>query len=537
MSSTIVESEKMKTDDKIRDDKRTANDNGVKDMENTSFKSILEEGTEKFECELCARRFTKVGSVKHHITTAHVKKMGDGGKRKNDNDVVNEEEDDELKRAKISEEAGLTESILMKWDEEETFVTSTQKPKKSLEDIIKQYEVDDAIQDPLEDEVFNDTVIAKEDYTLNEELEKMKGTVGQMKEELESKNTLIEILKDEKEKLMESIETKDGLYTSAIGRINELELNMIKKNNDIERLGRVVRNMSNTIEKNSISAKSKEVEDLKGKLRKANDTIKEKEKERSKLEIKNDVLSNNMTDLTKKVAEESNARAKAEGEAIRAVRVNQQLEELNKARNTNMSTTSASGNKMSPASIKEKCRIFEAGRKCKYGKDCYRIHPVKVCKDFVEQGVCSKNNCIELHNNKEVDCRFWKSRRGCDFDDDQCYMRHDPSKKWRNQVSESNIETSQIQQQKQHQLQQQQQMFFPQGAGLTQVQQHQVLPQQIQHVFGGGQKTNVQQDHNPCVQQFHLGGSKYRVSCHRVFYTSWANNRASSQWYWFSQEA
>ena len=149
-----------------------------------------------------------------------------------------------------------------------------------------------------------------------------------------------------------------------------------------------------------------------------------------------------MADFRAKLGEEINARAKVDSDYIRATKINKHFEEICRKKGLWDDTVEKECENddaderrkkraLSPGSVEEKCRQFEESGKCKFGYECFRVHPTKVCRFFSRMGECQKGSrCLELHrkddSKSERDCDFWL-RGYCRYP--RCYNKHDPNKK------------------------------------------------------------------------------------------------------------
>ena len=213
---------------------------------NCDFTEVMVEGTVKFECNACKKKFSKPGTVKHHITSTHLKKevkVAGGTKRKS---VAEMDDDEDIKKAKIAAEAGFSKSILAQWDSSD-LTCSTQVDKVNMEELYKKYvEGEENSTDNEEDEnesTGNKTMVETENIGSNvaenntteametnencvsnikEELEEAKGEIRNMKEVLENKETMLAEFTQELNELRGSMKTKEDMLAWTQARINEL---------------------------------------------------------------------------------------------------------------------------------------------------------------------------------------------------------------------------------------------------------------------------------------------------------------------------
>ena len=74
----------------------------------------------------------------------------------------------------------------------------------------------------------------------------------------------------------------------------------------------------------------------------------------------------------------------------------------------------------------KKCRYFNRGF-CKYRENCRYYHSAVICKEYVKEGFCRKNNCSERHPKS---CKFWtKTSGGCPRGE-KCQFLHIESEKY-----------------------------------------------------------------------------------------------------------
>ena len=69
--------------------------------------------------------------------------------------------------------------------------------------------------------------------------------------------------------------------------------------------------------------------------------------------------------------------------------------------------------------VKKKCRYFNHGF-CKYKFKCRYYHPDKICKQYLDTGVCEDKRCSDRHPKQ---CKWMGSRGGCKRQN-ECYFLH-----------------------------------------------------------------------------------------------------------------
>ena len=281
--------------------------NKVKDIEkkpdNTNYRKVTKDDeSEVFACNVCNWEAVEAKRVKQHISKKHRERSRDS-----------DDEDEETKKIKRDEANLLEDSVLDQWDKS-SMVTSTQVVQP--DDILMMYDeegnplISDDTRAALE-RTGNMTVIEKEgDDKLNSE--NNRGT------EME-----LQILTQTKEisALEEKLKVKEDLYQMSEAKINSLEIDGLQKQAKLEKFNRIVVNVTADNKKLKEDAKAGSSSELRGKVKKLSEEIKEKNKKQDDSEKK-------INELMKKLAEETNMRAKAEAEVVRATKMIDYLHEI-----------------------------------------------------------------------------------------------------------------------------------------------------------------------------------------------------------------
>ena len=431
-----------------------------------------ENGVEEFKCKVCDAIFDQQKKMKQHITMKHRTKNVLTPKRtpktkekkrklSNDDDGPKVVEDEhEFKKPRTLEISALSESFFHEWDPTKT---STQEDA-NMSEILGMYgdgeneegrknatgqgnliNLDESLEESL-GECDNNQKI--ED--LKVELRATRGRVSILQEENEQKVKDIIELQEGMEKLKKDFEVKEDLCNITIAKNHSLEIDNIEKNRIIEKYTNIMKKMHVEVkqlkEEKGQGQHSADVEDLKKKLKKSNESLKSKTKELDEVNKENKALEKNVAEFRSKLSDEINGRAKVESDYIRATKVSKHLEEIcrkkglwddgNEKENDNGVDREEERRRkrtLSPGSVNEKCRQFEEYGKCRFGKECFRIHPEKMCRFFSRMGECQQGNaCPDIHRKEdtksEKDCTFWL-RGQCRFSKEECFNRHDPSKK------------------------------------------------------------------------------------------------------------
>ena len=93
---------------------------------------------------------------------------------------------------------------------------------------------------------------------------------------------------------------------------------------------------------------------------------------------------------------------------------------------------------------KEKCWRYKNGD-CFHSDKCKFIHPKSKCMSFEKNGNCGKLNCLEVHDKRKDDCKYWMdgfcNRQGMM----ECRNKHEKEKKGLNKkkpfLEEHHVET------------------------------------------------------------------------------------------------
>ena len=197
------------------------------------------------------------------------------------------------------------------------------------------------------------------------------------------------------------------------GKINSLEMDGADKQAKIDKFQRIFMNF--TAENKRLKEENSGVTssiDLKSKVKKLSEEVREKNKKVEDGDKK-------MSEVMKKFSEETNIRAKAEAEVVRAHKMIDYLQEMleekravsDKAAKQN--EVRASENPRDRVLGKQRCLDQDKPEGCTFGSICRFSH---------DQGK------EELQIVKYEDCTFWLEG-SCRFTDQACRFIHDPRKK------------------------------------------------------------------------------------------------------------
>ena len=241
-----------------------------------------------------------------------------------------------------------------------------------------------------------------------------------MKEQLENKETTIAEIVEEVNGLKESIKTKDDVINWNLGRVNELEESLIAKNIETEKQMKVLNNMNAQIKatqetadvkkhRKEISAKNKEVDEMKVRL----------------------------TEALKSTREERNMRAKAEADLLTIRAVNESMKAVMLVQQQQWSATQGAGvqpltsqhvnqtvqqeglrpeDVRGPGQKQTLCRDLSKPGGCRYKERCQFFHPPGSNKAFSQPVQGGK-----------PDCSYWMDGH-CKIPEERCKGKHNPLK-------------------------------------------------------------------------------------------------------------
>ena len=281
----------------------------VKDQEkktdNTNYRIVTREGeSELFACNICNWEAVEAKRVKQHITKKHRERSHDS-----------DEEDEESKKVKRDGVNLLDDSVLAQWDKS-SIVTSTQVVQP--EDILKMYDeagnplISDDTAAALEN-TGNMTVIEKEGEG-DDKMNSVSNRVTELELQTLSQTKVISTLEEE-------LKVKEDLYQMSEAKNNSMEIDSLQKQANIEKFNRILVNVTAENRKLKEDAKAGTNSEVKAKVKKLTEEIKEKNK-------KMDDSEKRIRELMKKFGEENNLRAKAEAEVVRANKMIDHLHEM-----------------------------------------------------------------------------------------------------------------------------------------------------------------------------------------------------------------
>ena len=258
-------------------------------VDNTDFRMEVQEGKEKYICNICGYEAEQAKAVKSHMSKKHREKPGE------------EEGDGEPKKLKEKDK-----SFEFNMDELDDFLI----PDDKVEDVEEMLRLtENAGEQPVAD---------TEDVDMTDEAEDEEMTIQKAKEKIncleEYNNELIAKVKS----MEEEVQTKNDLIDMGTAKINSLEMEKINKeakvSKDIAKLQATFRSMKKELLELREAKGGMVEKDLKTKLKAST-----KAQETAELRV---------ADMIKKNAEESNNRAKAEAEVIRSQKMIEHLEKL-----------------------------------------------------------------------------------------------------------------------------------------------------------------------------------------------------------------
>ena len=357
-----------------------------KKPDNTNFRKVTKDDeSEMFVCNICNWEATEAKRVKQHISKKHRERS-----------VDSDEEDEEAKKIKKDENSMLDESMLDKWDKS-SIVTSTQV--QNAEDIL---DLLDESGNPLISDDTREALEKTGDITMKECDMKM----GEGGTELERELMAQQVAQTKEiSNLEEKMKVKDDIILMNEAKINSLEMEGLQKQAKMDKFQRIVVNVTAENKKLKEEAKAGTSSEMKGKVKKLNEELKEKNK-------KIEESDKRVIELMKKFGDETNLRAKAEAEVIRANKMVDYLHEIIEKKKA------PSGDVIAPADVSRtrnqapRCLDQDRVGGCPYGDLCRFTH---------DEGR------EEIKIQKTEDCGFWMEG-SCGFTDKACRHIHDPKK-------------------------------------------------------------------------------------------------------------
>ena len=342
------------------------------DMKSSYTKVVIdgEEDKTRFKCNLCDYESEKERGMSNHYGKMHKAKAE---KRRRSNEVENSAV--KKKKDDNGESDDFDESIAA-----ETFVDKGDAITDSQAENICEKFIFDCDGDENKEERNEN----KENEERREENEELRAKVASLEEAMVEKDEMMEICTAKKD---------------------SLEKDMIDKQAQIDRYRRVIVGMDKVI-KSKGENRAGTSED-KAKVKKMNEEAKEREK-------KMETMGKRLDEMTRKVGEEANMRAKAEAEVLRSQKTIENLlrivekEKSGSPRRRERESRSRAG---SPE--RAECRDLSKPDGCRFGAKCKFYHPA------------GKGMVVERQQNQ--DCMHWVEGH-CNFAD-RCKYKHIPEKK------------------------------------------------------------------------------------------------------------
>ena len=358
-----------------------------KKPDNTNFRKVTKgDESEMFVCNICNWEATEAKRVKQHISKKHRERS-----------IDSDEDDEDPKKLKKDENTILDESMLDKWDKS-GLVTSTQV--QNAEDLLDMF---DESGNPLISDDTREALEKTGDITIKEcDMKEGPSEFSEIERQLMTQTKVISNME-------EKMKVKDDIILMNQADINSLEMEGIQNKAKMDKFKRIVVNVTGENKKLKEEAKAGTNSEMKGNVKKLNDKLKEKNKKIEESEKR-------ITDLMKKFGEETNLRAKAEAEVIRANKMVDYLHEIIESEKNK----AASGDVIAPAEVsrtrylaKPRCLDQDRLGGCPYGDLCRYTH---------DEGK------EEIKIQKTEDCGFWLDGY-CRFTDKACRNIHDQKKK------------------------------------------------------------------------------------------------------------
>jgi hypothetical protein len=205
----------------------------------------------------------------------------------------------------------------------------------------------------------------------------------------------------------EAFKVKDDIIQINEAKLNSVEMDGLQKQAKIEKFQRIFVNMTSENKRLKEEVKGNAGVEVKEKVKKLSNEIKEKNKKLEENEKR-------MVDMMKKLSEETNSRAKAEAEVVRANKMIDYLHEALDKKKEPLENITATDAKNHGGRNHGVPRCLDQDRRggCTFGDTCRYIH---------DQGR------EEIRVQKTEDCGFWLEG-SCRFTDKACRNIHDPKK-------------------------------------------------------------------------------------------------------------
>ena len=339
-------------------------DKGKKKTE-PEIKHEVEGGEVKFLCDKCSYKGPTTTSVKMHLAKKHR-----GEKRDR---VADDDEDIDITKKSKSEEDKANDTM------ESIGSGEDDDSEDDDDDFLNKYDEDGNLIDVAEEEPM-DTEKSLEVAQENTETEDKF-----LKDEIAIKNAKIETLED-------AMQVKEELLHLANAKVATLEIDIIEKDRQVEKYKKIAKKAKKDDpedlkkSKKEVTAKSKEIEDLKTKLAEA----------------------------LKKTRDEITMRAKAEADVISKQQTIDVMKEIM------MQQSSLSTNKEPQQQVVENrknqlCRDSMKPEGCRWGKGCMFFHPPGSTPTSAQSG-------------EKLDCSFWLAGY-CKYSESECRGKHEASKR------------------------------------------------------------------------------------------------------------